>query len=42
MMSAGRPASTARDWSPEAPNEFLNETPSPSGVLVNAGSASSS
>ena len=42
MMSAGRPASTARDWSPEAPNEFLNETPSPSGVWLNAGSASSS
>jgi hypothetical protein len=37
-MSAGRPASTARDWSPDEPNEFENETPSPSGVPSNAGS----
>ena len=35
--SAGWPASTARDWSPELPNEFLNEAPSPSGVFSNAG-----
>ena len=34
--SAGWPASTARDWSPEAPNEFENSTPSPSGGLLEA------
>ena len=35
--SAGWPASTARDWSPEAPNEFENSTPSPSEVVAEAG-----
>ena len=38
--SAGWPASTARDWSPEEPNEFENSTPSPSGVALNPGSRS--
>ena len=38
--SADWPASTARDWSPEAPNEFENSTPSPSGVALNPGSRS--
>ncbi len=40
--SAGRPASTARDWSPDEPNEFLNATPSPSGLSANPGSMPSS
>ena len=35
--SAGWPASTARDWSPEEPNEFENSTPSPSEVSLNPG-----
>src|SRR3954451_11253160 len=35
--SAGRPPSTARLWSPEAPYDWLNVTPLPSGVLLNAG-----
>src|SRR5215208_5937702 len=39
--SAFWPASTARDWSPEAPNEVLNSIPLPSGVLPNAGMISS-
>ena len=39
--SAFWPASTARDWSPEAPNDVLKPTPSPSGVFWNAGMISS-
>ena len=39
--SAFWPASTARDWSPDAPNEVLKPTPSPSGVAWNAGMISS-
>ena len=39
--SAFCPASTARDWSPEAPNEVLNSIPSPSGVWPKAGMISS-
>src|SRR4051794_9081863 len=37
-IEAGWPDSTARLWSPEAPNELLNETPLPSDVFLNAGS----
>ena len=40
--SAGRPASTARDWSPEAPKEFLNATSAPASVSVKPGSIDSS
>ena len=40
--SAGRPASTARDWSPEEPNEFENSTPAPSEVSWKPGSIASS
>ena len=39
--SAFCPASTARDWSPDAPNEVLNPTPSPSGVAWKSGMISS-
>ena len=39
--SAFWPASTARDWSPDAPNDVLKPTPSPSAVLLNAGIISS-
>ncbi len=39
---AGWPASTARDWSPDEPNDAENSTPSPSGVAWNAGIRSSS
>src|SRR3954462_11996165 len=35
--SAGRPACTARAWSPDGPNDWVKETPLPSGVLLNAG-----
>ncbi len=37
--SAGWPASTARDWSPEAPNEFEKSTSAPSGVSLKPGSS---
>jgi len=40
--SAGCPDSTARLWSPEAPNEFENSTPSPAEVSLKAGSTWSS
>ncbi len=40
--SAGCPASTARDWSPDEPNEAENSTPSPSGVSWKAGMIDSS
>ena len=36
-MSALSPATTARAWSPEAPYDCVNETPSPSGVFWKAG-----
>ena len=39
--SAFWPASTARDWSPDAPNDVLKSTPSPSAVCRNAGMISS-
>ncbi len=39
--SAFWPASTARAWSPDAPNDVLKPTPSPSGVSPNAGISSS-
>src|SRR3954470_24011924 len=35
--SAGRPACTARAWSPDGPNDCVNETPLPLVVLLNAG-----
>src|SRR3954451_23146840 len=35
--SAGRPLSTARLWSPDAPYDWVNVIPLPSGVLLNAG-----
>ena len=35
--SAARPPSTARDCSPEEAYDWLKLTPSPSGVLLNAG-----
>ena len=35
--SAGRPASTARDWSPEEPNEFLKAMSAPSSVSEKPG-----
>src|SRR3954468_5063218 len=35
--SAGRPDATARDWSPEAPYDWVNVTPLPAGVSWNAG-----
>src|SRR3954453_23131853 len=39
--SAGSPDSTARLWSPEAPNDSLKPTPAPASVLRNAGMTSS-
>ena len=39
--SAFWPASTARDWSPDAPNDVLKPMPSPAGVFWNAGMISS-
>ncbi len=36
-MSALSPAWTARAWSPEAPYDWLNDTPSPSGVFWKSG-----
>ena len=39
--SAFWPASTARAWSPEGPNDVLKPTPSPAAVLPNAGISSS-
>jgi hypothetical protein len=39
--SAGRPASTARLCSPEAPKDCLNETPAPASVFLKAGMISS-
>ena len=39
--SAFWPASTARAWSPEAPNDVLKPSPRPSAVLLNAGISSS-
>jgi hypothetical protein len=39
--SAFSPASTARLWSPEAPKEDLNSTPSPAVVFWNSGMISS-
>ena len=38
---AGWPATTARLWSPEAPNELLKLTPLPSEVFSKAGSRDS-
>src|SRR3954447_10717450 len=35
--SPASPDATARDWSPEGPNDCVNETPFPSVVLLNAG-----
>src|SRR3954449_7792010 len=35
--SAGRPDATARDWSPDAPYDWVNVTPLPVGVSWNAG-----
>src|SRR3954447_2298017 len=35
--SAGSPASTARAWSPEGPNDCVNDTPLPSVVWLKAG-----
>jgi hypothetical protein len=35
--SAGRPAATARDWSPDAPYDCVNFTPLPADVFSNAG-----
>ena len=40
--SAGSPLSTARRWSPEAPNEVENSTPSPSVVFWKPGITASS
>jgi hypothetical protein len=39
--SAFWPASTARDWSPDAPNDVLKPTPSPAEVFPKAGISSS-
>ena len=39
--SAFWPASTARAWSPEAPNDVLKPTPSPAGVFWKPGMSSS-
>ena len=39
--SAGWPASTARDWSPDAPNDVLNCVPLPSAVPWKSGMISS-
>ena len=38
--SAGRPAATARLWSPEAPYDCWKLTPLPAGVFWNAGISS--
>src|SRR5258707_14622646 len=35
-MSAGRPATTARVWSPDAPYDCVKLTPAPPGVFSNA------
>src|SRR3954451_17122594 len=35
--SAGRPASTARSWSPEAPYDWVKPTPLPAAVFWKAG-----
>ena len=35
-MSAGWPESTARLCEPDAPNDWLNDTPSPGPVCANA------
>ena len=39
--SAFWPASTARAWSPDAPNDVLKPTPFPAGVSSKAGMSSS-
>ena len=39
--SAFCPASTARAWSPDGPNDVLKATPLPAEVLPNAGISSS-
>ncbi len=39
--SASRPASTARLWSPDAPNDVLTPMPSPVALRWNAGMISS-